>query len=442
MQASSELRGYPSPRSSQNETNDRPSDSPRDNFADGENQHSHTIPVSFDERNVNKDELDVSSNNFNGDGKHDVTREVSLPGVMTNHNNGEMETQNDCDVIKKEGGDWAPSDFTSKNHENTNCVTHPNSCNHDTAKRDDGEIKFKSSGDESTLTADVKCGQADVFCMSNNGNNLNAPPSPSSLPNDIFHSDGNPSATSNFRVNCTPNSVVSAKISPTKSAKPLDKQLNHSLSDCMVSCKPLQEFNNNLDLRNLNRVGMRRSLSDMNICYSFTNCEACDTSDKSRETKVVSCNDRVMSEPNLLEEDEDVLRVDDVFSRKESSDDSDDDFFCRHADLHTFTGPTWTFAKRVEDSVRKILSVKNDISQVDKLISADLCTVLYEFISHGLKKNLFGISAFSLGSNVWVVCESVSKVSNVQFFKFKCSSYFMDLTLDNFPLVHSDLRCS
>jgi hypothetical protein len=119
-----------------------------------------------------------------------------------------------------------------------------------------------------------------------------------------------------------------------------------------------------------------------------------------------------MSVPDLLEKDDD-LRVPDVFPRKDSSDYSEDDVICRPSEIASLTGPTWTFAKRVEECVRKILNVKDDIPQVEKLISEDLCKVLYELLDDGLKKNFLRISFFSIGSNVWDICQTVCKVKNL-----------------------------
>jgi hypothetical protein len=117
-----------------------------------------------------------------------------------------------------------------------------------------------------------------------------------------------------------------------------------------------------------------------------------------------------MSEPDLLEKN-DVLRVDEVFQPNESSGGSDDEEIYRPSELSTFTGPTWTFAKRVEECVRKILNVKNDITQVEKLIREDLCKVLFELLDHGLKKRFWAVSLLSIGSNVWDICQTVSKVN-------------------------------
>ena len=120
---------------------------------------------------------------------------------------------------------------------------------------------------------------------------------------------------------------------------------------------------------------------------------------------------RATSEPDLPElEIDDVIPVNEVFQKPRS--DSIDDVICGRAELPTYTGPTWTFAKRVEECVRKILNVKNDIPQVEKLICADLCTILFELLNHGLKKKFLGISLFSIGSNVWDICQAVSKVKD------------------------------
>ena len=193
-----------------------------------------------------------------------------------------------------------------------------------------------------------------------------------------------------------------------------NKRLTHSESDGFVFQTQRDKFLYSDDHSPKSRIGMRRSLSDLNVRYSFTIGETRDNPAESHDTQLVSRDTRAMSDPLILDEkDDDDVRVEDLYpvtleitSSFESSEDNS------ISDLSTFTGPTWTFAKRVEECVRKILTVKSHRKQVEKIISEDLCKVLYKLLEHGLKKNFLGISLFSIGSNVWSICQIVCEVMN------------------------------
>ena len=173
------------------------------------------------------------------------------------------------------------------------------------------------------------------------------------------------------------------------------RNLNHSISEGLVFQEQREHH------PPVRHVGMRRSLSDLNIRYSFTSIETRDDEAASRGKRAssVSC----------VNEDE-VVQVNFLYRpTPEISDHSDDD--CPANPLSTFTGPTGTFAKRLQDCVTKILAAKTDAQAVDKLISEDLSKILYELLDHGLKKNFLGISLLSAGSNVWSICQTVCKVN-------------------------------
>ena len=223
----------------------------------------------------------------------------------------------------------------------------------------------------------------------------NSEHNPDSIPGHKTNPEPIPSHITN------PDPISDLTTNHTALSKPREKDLMRSQSDGMVFRKQRCE-DITLSQPPVKRTRMRRSLSDLNVRYLFTSSETRDSEAKSR----------AMSEPHMLEKD-DVLRVDEVFPpSKELSGSWDDEEICKQPELSTFTGPTWTFAKKVEECVRKILNVKNDIPQVEKLIYEDLCKILLELLNQGLKKNFWAVSLFSIGPNVWDICQTVSKVEN------------------------------
>jgi hypothetical protein len=323
----------------------------------------------------------------------------------------------DCDLISPttdvEDLTKSPDDNCSKNSDdviNTTSevapvdTTSPDSTpNHAT----DPDPIHKTNSDSSYTT------------FANHSANVDHEAGPGSIPDPTYHKPSQPKTDptdhkpnsdhiSDNKTNSNP--IFNHKASPvpnhttnqSASFEERGKNLIHSQSDGLVFQKQRHE-----DIASshppINRTGMRRSLSDLNVRYSFTSSKTRDSVAKTRDS-------RAMSEPDLLEKN-DVLRVDEVFQPNESSGGSDDEEIYRPSELSTFTGPTWTFAKRVEECVRKILNVKNDITQVEKLIREDLCRVLFELLDHGLKKKFWAVSLLSIGSNVWDICQTVSKVN-------------------------------
>ncbi len=236
-----------------------------------------------------------------------------------------------------------------------------------------------------------------IICYQRETLSVNEQPNPCSdgSPNTVFEHYTNP------EVSTSPSTIPEAYTNPSK---PQEKNLIRSESDGLVFRKQRQEDEDIFSQPPVNR--MHRSFSDFCVRYSFMSKETRDDAAKSHD--VIS---RATSEPDLPElEIDDVIPVNEVFQKPRG--DSIDDIICGRAELPTYTGPTWTFAKRVEECVRKILNVKNDIPQAEKLICADLCTILFELLNHGLKKKFLGISLFSIGSNVWGICQIVSKVKD------------------------------
>ena len=310
----------------------------------------------------------------------------------------------------------------------TNLVTSDNSCtinNDDVTNTSDGaEKKDDIMGEKSSNDQLVKSNNDDTNILFLDQENSSSPTQPNadqtgvSRPSDCIpvNPDGSPNSSPNLGSILSPNTIPDTNpdpktnLNPTKPSNPSQKNLMHSQSDGLVFRKQRQDEENSSHTSS--HRSRLRSLSDLNVRYSFTSNETRDSSTKSRDAQVTTRDARAMSEPDMLEKDDDVLLVIDVFPRKYSSDYSEDDVICRPSEIASFTGPTWTFAKRVEECVRKILNVKDDIPQVEKLISEDLCKVLYELLDDGLKKNFLRISLFSIGSNVWDICQTVCKVKN------------------------------
>jgi hypothetical protein len=312
---------------------------------------------------------------------------------------------------------------------NTNLVTSDNSCainNNDVTNTSYvAENKDDIMGEKSSNDQLVKSRNDDtniLFLDQENSSSTtqpNADQSGVSRPSDSksLNPDGSPNSSPNLGSNLSHNTIpdtnpdpkTNLDLNPTKPSNPSQKNLMHSQSDGLVFRKQRQEEENSSHTSS--HRSRLRSLSDLNVRYSFTSNETRDSSTKLHDAQVTTRGARAMSEPDLLEKD-DVLRVCHVFPRKDSSDYSEDDVICRPTEIASLTGPTWTFAKRVEECVRKILNVKDDIPQVEKLISEDLCKVLYELLDDGLKKNFLRISFFSIGSNVWDICQTVCKVKN------------------------------
>ena len=214
----------------------------------------------------------------------------------------------------------------------------------------------------------------------------------------LTNTSRNSTNTSRNSTNTSRNSTNTSRNSTNAKHDVIDtnpRNLTHSISEGLVF---QEQRKHHLPVRHL---GMRRSLSDLNIRYSSTSIKTRDAEAASRGIRAssVSC----------INEDE-VVQVKCLYRpTPEISDHSDDD--CPANPLSTFTGPTGTFAKRVQDCVTKILTAKTDAQAVDKLISEDLSKILYELLDHGLKKNFLGISLLSAGTNVWSICQTVCKVN-------------------------------
>lgn len=328
---------------------------------------------------------------------HDVTN--------TNHgitNNDVINTNQDVtgtsyDVIKTN------HNFTSINYDATETKHDVTNINHDVTNTNRDITNDDITNRDTNNNSD---GNSDTSNNSRTNPITNANPETNPTQTNLNTSPGVITKHVNFTTN-----------SNRQSSNLEEKTLTHSRSDGLVFQKQRvhENYKNQFNPQPVKHLGMRRSLSDLNIRYSYTSMETRDRQTIPPDMRAMSESSpypnaiRAMSESCIIDEGEDA-HVDDVYwpAPPESSDSSEDE--CPVNPLSTFTGPTWTFAKRVEECVRNILSVKTDIPKVEKLISEDLCKILYELLDHGLKKNFLGISLFSVGSNVWSICQTVSKV--------------------------------
>ncbi|XP_046857030.1 uncharacterized protein LOC124450418 [Xenia sp. Carnegie-2017] len=220
-----------------------------------------------------------------------------------------------------------------------------------------------------------------------------------------FLDDGSTTDINNDRISRKAESSINIPCSATSCAGSRDL-LGHRV-ERSVSVQPVLKDQGLLRDETLGlQRGMRRCVSDLNVRYSYTCAANC--ADSIDDNTASSIGSKVMSESDLVDID-DVLRVTDIHLPKVC----DEEVIFAIPECDKFTGPTWTFSKRVEKCVRKILDVKLDYSKVETLIADELCLILYELMEHGLKKTIFGLSLFSIGANVWVVCQTVCKVSNV-----------------------------
>ncbi|XP_046857032.1 uncharacterized protein LOC124450420 isoform X2 [Xenia sp. Carnegie-2017] len=220
-----------------------------------------------------------------------------------------------------------------------------------------------------------------------------------------FLDDGSTTDIYNDRISRKAESSINIPCSATSCAGSRDL-LGHRV-ERSVSVQPVLKDQGLLRDETLGvQRGMRRCISDLNVRYSYTCAANC--ADSIDDNTASSIGSKVMSESDLVDKD-DVLRVTDIHLPKVC----DEEVIFAIPECDKFTGPTWTFSKRVEKCVRKILDVKLDYSKVETLIADELCLILYELMEHGLKKTIFGLSLFSIGANVWVVCQTVCKVKFV-----------------------------